>query len=179
MKAPVLAPMPGLMGLLGMMGLLAAATAPPALAVMPDEMLANPVLELRARELSKELRCLVCQNQSIDDSNATLARDLRLVVRERLLAGDSDNQVLAWVADRYGDFALLRPPVKGATLVLWGAPFAVLLAGGAGVALAASRRRAAVAAGTVPLNDDENRRLAALLAGTSKTPSKPPLQSQG
>ena len=94
----------------------------PALAVNPKEMLNDPLLEARAREISKGLRCVVCQNQSIDDSDASLARDLRIVVRDRLLAGDSDKEVTNYVVSRYGDFVLLRPPLKAATLVLWLGP---------------------------------------------------------
>ena len=94
----------------------------PALAVNPKEMLNDPLLEARAREISKGLRCVVCQNQSIDDSDASLARDLRIVVRDRLLAGDSDKEVTNYVVSRYGDFVLLRPPFKAATLVLWLGP---------------------------------------------------------
>ena len=96
-------------------------------AVEPDEKLSNPALEARARRISQELRCLVCQNQSIDDSNAELARDLRLIVRERLTAGDSDAQVLAFVEARYGEFVLLRPPFNLHTLVLWLAPLLLLI----------------------------------------------------
>src|SRR5262245_39310993 len=98
----------------------------PAHAVEPDEMLRDPQLEARARQLSQALRCLVCQNQSIDDSNAGLARDLRVLVRERLSAGDSDQAVLAFVAARYGDFVLLRPPLEAHTLLLWAAPLLML-----------------------------------------------------
>ena len=94
----------------------------PALAVNPKEMLNDPLLEARAREISKGLRCVVCQNQSIDDSDASLARDLRIVVRDRLLAGDSDKEVTNYVVSRYGDFVLLRAPFKAATLVLWLGP---------------------------------------------------------
>jgi cytochrome c-type biogenesis protein CcmH len=102
--------------------------APPAFAVEPGEQLADPVLEARARSISTELRCLVCQNQSIDDSNAPLARDLRLLVRERLSAGDTDAAVRKFVVDRYGTFVLLRPPLSLGTLLLWAAPLLVLLA---------------------------------------------------
>jgi cytochrome c-type biogenesis protein CcmH len=110
--------------------LLAALLAPSAaLAVTPDEMLKDPVLEARARELSRELRCMVCQNQSIDDSEATLAKDLRLLVRERLTQGDSDRQVLDFLVARYGAFVLLKPPFEWHTLLLWGLPPAVLVAG--------------------------------------------------
>ena len=97
----------------------------PVLAVEPGEVLPDPALEARARALSKELRCLVCQNQSIDDSNAPLARDLRVLVRDRLQAGDSDAKVMEYVTDRYGDYVLLRPPFKATTLVLWIGPFVV------------------------------------------------------
>lgn len=93
----------------------------------PDEVLEDPVLEERARALSKELRCLVCQNQSIDDSDADLARDLRLLVRERLLAGDSDDEIIAFATERYGDFVLLRPPVKPSTWLLWYGPPIILV----------------------------------------------------
>jgi cytochrome c-type biogenesis protein CcmH len=101
----------------------------PALAVQPDEMLKDPVMETRAREISKQLRCLVCQGEDIDESNAGLAGDIRRLVRERLTAGDSDTAVLAFVQERYGDYVLMKPPVKPATWLLWGAPLLVLLAG--------------------------------------------------
>lgn len=101
----------------------------PAHAVLPEEVLANPAHEVRARAISKELRCVVCQNQSIDDSDAELARDLRVLVRQRIVKGDSDDEVIAYVVSRYGDFVLLRPPVKGATLVLWIGPIAIVLIG--------------------------------------------------
>ena len=100
---------------------------PPALAVNPKEILNDPLLETRAREISKGLRCVVCQNQSIDDSDASLARDLRRVVRDRLLAGDSDKEIINYVVSRYGDFVLLKPPFKGATLVLWLGPLIFVL----------------------------------------------------
>jgi cytochrome c-type biogenesis protein CcmH len=113
----------------------------PALAVQPDEMLADPALEARARVISEGLRCVVCQNQSIDDSDAPLAKDLRLVVREQLMLGKSDADVTAYIASRYGNFVLLKPPVEPATWALWAGPFAVLFIGGAGVALWSRRRR--------------------------------------
>ena len=113
-----------------------------ALAVNPGEQLADPALEARARTISKELRCLVCQNQSIDDSDADLAQDLRLLVRERLMAGDSDQQVLDYITARYGDFVLLRPPFETATWLLWLAPFTVILIGGCGIFLAIRRNKA-------------------------------------
>lgn len=144
--------------------LLLAALALPAFAVLPSEKLSDPALEARAREISKELRCLVCQNQSIDDSNADLARDLRVLVRERLVAGDSDAQVLAYITDRYGDFVLLRPPVKSYTLALWAGPFLVLLVAGAGTALYLRRRRRDVEmAAATPLTAEEEARIQALL----------------
>jgi cytochrome c-type biogenesis protein CcmH len=148
--------------------LLLPALAAGALAVQPDEILRDPALEARAREISKELRCLVCQNQSIDDSNAPLARDLRVIVRERLVAGDGDREVLDFVTRRYGDFVLLRPPFKASTLVLWLGPAAILLVGGIG-ALVFLRGRGRSAAGAelagegAPLSADEQARLARLL----------------
>jgi cytochrome c-type biogenesis protein CcmH len=113
----------------------ALALAGPARAVTPDEQLQDPKLEARARALSQELRCLVCQNQSIDDSAAPLAHDLRVILRERLAAGDTDAQAKAYLVRRYGDFVLLRPPFQADTWALWLGPPAVLLLGGAGVAL--------------------------------------------
>ncbi len=110
-------------------------------AVEPDEMLDDPVLEGRARDISKNLRCLVCQNQSIDDSDAPLARDLRTIVRQRLVAGDSNDQVTQFVVDRYGDYVLLQPPVKPATYPLWFGPAIILLAAAAGLAVIVRRRR--------------------------------------
>ncbi len=107
------------------------ATVAPGQAVLPDEILSDPVLEGRARALSADLRCLVCQNQSIDDSNAPLARDLRLLLRERLKAGDSDAQAVDFIVARYGDFVLLRPRFTPETWLLWIGPFALLLAAGA------------------------------------------------
>ncbi len=108
---------------------LACSGAGSAVAVQPDEVLPNPQLESRAREISAELRCLVCQNQSIDDSDAPLARDLRLLVRERLSAGDSDGQVVQFLVDRYGEFVLLRPRLNAATYLLWIAPLLIFLTG--------------------------------------------------
>ncbi len=140
--------------------------ASPTLAVMPDEKLADPALEARAREISKELRCLVCQNQSIDDSDAGLARDLRVLVRERLVAGDSNDQVLRFVHDRYGDFVLLRPPVRPETWGLWFGPAVVLLIAGAGAAvyLRGRRKDAHAVAVSADLTPEEEARIAALLA---------------
>ena len=131
-------------------------------ATSPAEMLPDPALEARARVIGKELRCLVCQNQSIDDSDADLAHDLRRLVRDRLKAGDSDEQVLAYITDRYGDFVLLKPPVKPATWLLWFGPPIVLLAGG--LLLAAHLRgRGGAAAPTPVLDGTERERLRRLL----------------
>jgi cytochrome c-type biogenesis protein CcmH len=127
----------------------------PATAVQPDEVLPDAELEARARALSRDLRCVQCQSESIDDSNASIARDLRLLVRERLVAGDTDAQVLDYLVDRYGEFVLLNPPARGANWLLWLAGPAMLLAGGA-IALTAIRRRAPE---TVPLSDSEKARL--------------------
>jgi len=143
--------------------------APAAIAVEPGEMLSDRALEARAREISKELRCLVCQNQSIDDSSADLARDLRLIVRQRLTAGDSDDQVLQYVTDRYGDFVLLRPPVKPATLVLWLAPPLLLIAG-AVLSVAYLRRRQRPGAEVRPLSPEERQQVDALLKTDSDRP---------
>ncbi len=136
-------------------------------AVEPGEILDDPVLEVRAREISKELRCLVCQNQSIDDSDAPLARDLRILVRERLVAGDADGAVIAFIAARYGDFVLLRPPFKPTTYALWLGPAAIFLAGAIGVVVFLRRRRGALpaAASAPPLSEEESRRLAKLMDG--------------
>ena len=133
-----------------------------ATAVQPDEMLKDSALESRARDLSRELRCMVCQNQSIDDSEAPLARDLRLLVRERLTKGDSDQQVLSFLVSRYGEFVLLRPPLEWHTLLLWGLPPAALAAGTIGLFIM-SRRRRSVAAEADPLNRDEEQRLSTLV----------------
>src|SRR5437868_7074013 len=125
-----------------------------AVAVQPDEILSDTRLEARARSLSKELRCMVCQNQSIDDSDAPLARDLRVLVRERLVAGDSDDKVLQFLTDRYGAFVLLKPQFNAETAVLWFAPLIVLLAGGLGLIVFLRRRRVAA-----PVAADEGDRL--------------------
>jgi cytochrome c-type biogenesis protein CcmH len=113
-------------------------------AVQPDEIMTDPRLEARARALSAQLRCLVCQNESIDESHADLARDLRVLVRERLRAGDSDDKIRAFLVRRYGDFILLKPPFKLETWLLWGAPFLILLAGG-GIIFVARRRQKSLA----------------------------------
>lgn len=140
-------------------GLFAASGA--ALAVQPDEVLKDPKLEARARDISSELRCLVCQNQSIDDSNADLARELRLLVRDQIKEGKSDAQVRDYLVSRYGDFILLKPPVNLETALLWAAPFATL-ALAAGLVLARARRRTATPA-VKPLTDEERRKLDAAL----------------
>ena len=133
-----------------------------AVAVQPDEILKDPVLEARARHLSEELRCMVCQNQSIDDSEAPLARDLRLLVRRRLEAGDTDRQVLDFLVARYGDFVLLRPPLKPETLLLWGLPPAALLAGLIAL-VAMGRRRKLIAPRPATLSPEEQARLSTLV----------------
>ena len=125
-------------------------------------MLDDPVLETRAREIGRDLRCLVCQNQSIDDSDAPLARDLRIIVRERLLAGDSNAEVVAYVVDRYGDYVLLDPPFKATTWLLWAAPF-LALAAGAVLVVVLLRRRQDDPVGGAPLTDAEQARVDAAL----------------
>jgi len=133
-----------------------------ALAVTPDEMLKDPALESRARHLSQELRCMVCQNQSIDDSEAPLAHDLRVLVRDRLKAGDSDRQVLDYLVARYGEFVLLKPRVEMRTLLLWGLPPLALMAGMAGLVVAL-RRRKSVTTEPEALTQAERQRLATLV----------------
>lgn len=130
-------------------------------AVQPDEVLADAALEARARDISKHLRCLVCQNQSIDDSDAALARDLRILVRERLSQGDSDQAVIGFITARYGAFVLLKPPFQPATWLLWFGPAAVLLLSLIGIMLYLRRR--ATPQPPPELSDDERRRLAALI----------------
>jgi cytochrome c-type biogenesis protein CcmH len=135
-----------------------------AFAVEPDEMLADPGLEQRARALSRELRCLVCQNQSIDDSAAPLARDLRILVRERLRAGDGDQQVLDFLVARYGEFVLLNPRFERQTLLLWLVPPLLLIGGGLALWLHIRRRFGNESADAVPpLTADEEARLSALM----------------
>jgi cytochrome c-type biogenesis protein CcmH len=133
-----------------------------ALAVKPDEILKDPALEARARVLSQELRCMVCQNQSIDDSDAPLARDLRLLVRERLEKGDSDKQVLDFLVARYGNFVLLNPPVEPSTLLLWGLSPLVLIIG-IGALVVMARRRRSLALESEGLSAEERRRLDGLV----------------
>ncbi|MBY5808609.1 cytochrome c-type biogenesis protein CcmH [Rhizobium leguminosarum] len=135
--------------------------AAPAFAVNPDEVLADPALEARARALSAELRCMVCQNQSIDDSNADLAKDLRLLVRERIADGDSDEAVLSYIVSRYGEFVLLKPRVSMKTVLLWGAPVLLVLAGGLSL-LVFARKRAGKPTGS-KLTADEQAKLSELL----------------
>ena len=145
-----------------------AATVTPVLAVQPGEMLADPALEARARTLSAELRCMVCQNQSIDDSDAELAHDLRVLVRERLAAGDTDAQVLDFVVARYGEFVLLKPRFSARNALLWGTPVLLLVAGGV-FALVASRSKRR--SETEKLSEEEKAELSRILAdGGSKRP---------
>ena len=151
------------------------AGAPAAYAVQPDEIMTDPAKEARARELSRELRCMVCQNQSIDDSDAPLARDLRLLVRERIAGGDSDNQVIDFLVARYGEFVLLKPRLSPHTLLLWLLP-PLALAGGGLALWFYSRRRANAGGAADPsllhLTEDEEARLQRLLA--AEAPDKQP-----
>ncbi len=142
--------------------LLLLALAGPVFAVQPDEILADPALEARAREISRQVRCPVCQGESIDDSHAQISRDLRLIIRERLVAGDSDAEVLEFLVARYGEFVLFDPPKSGMNLILWAAGPLMLVAG-AGIALAAQRRRGETAAET--LDAAEQARLDEILKG--------------
>jgi cytochrome c-type biogenesis protein CcmH len=136
-----------------------AALAGPAAAVTPDEQLTNPAQEARAQALSRTLRCVVCQNQSIDDSDAALAHDLRVILRERIAAGDSDGQAVAYLVQRYGDFVRLDPPLRSDTFALWFGPLAVLLLGGTGVALYLRGRSSAKPAPLDPADEAELTRL--------------------
>jgi cytochrome c-type biogenesis protein CcmH len=150
-----------------------AGTSAPAHAVLPDEVMSDPARELRARNLSRELRCMVCQNQSIDDSEAPLARDLRLLVRERIAAGDSDGQVIDFLVARYGEFVLLKPRFERQTLPLWLVPPLLLLGGGFALWLYTRRRsKGESEAANPPLTADEEARLSALMAGETP-PDKP------
>lgn len=139
--------------------LLLFAQAVPALAVRPDEMLADPKQEERAREISAGLRCLVCQNQSIDDSDADLARDLRVLVRERISQGDTNEEVVDFVVSRYGEFVLLKPRFTARTLLLWGTPLLVLLFGAALVVMSLRNRRRAAPAGLSAAEDAELKKI--------------------
>ena len=152
-------------------------SAQPSLAVEPDEILDDPVLESRARDISAGLRCLVCQNESIDASNAELAKDLRILVRERLVAGDSDDEVRAFMVARYGDFVLLKPPVKPETYALWFGPAAILLLGALGVGFYLRRRATPQTLGAdreeprpAPLTAAEQARLARLIDDEDRPP---------
>ncbi|MFC7703496.1 cytochrome c-type biogenesis protein CcmH [Plastorhodobacter daqingensis] len=147
----------------GLVFALALLLAAPALAVQPDEVLADPALEARARDISRELRCLVCRNESIDESNADLARDMRLLVRERLLEGDRDDEVLAFIVERYGEYVLLRPTADGTNIVLWLAGPAMLIAGLGIAVVYLRRRRRAPEADHKALSDQEAARLREIL----------------
>ena len=146
----------------------------PARAVQPDEIMSDPAKELRARDLSRELRCMVCQNQSIDDSEAPLARDLRLLVRERIAAGDSDAQVIDFLVARYGEFVLLKPRLNPHTWLLWLLPPLVLAGGGLALWTHGRRRTRSslVAEAAATLSPDEEARLTALMSGDA-SPEKP------
>ena len=137
--------------------------ATPLWAVQPDEILDDPVLEARARDISKGLRCLVCRNENIDDSSADLARDLRLLVRERLLAGDDDKAAVDFIVARYGEYVLLKPNAGGANMLLWAAGPLMLLFGGAMALVYLRRRSVADEAGSAGLSDDEKARLADIM----------------
>ncbi|MEO1563517.1 MAG: cytochrome c-type biogenesis protein [Pseudomonadota bacterium] len=132
--------------------------ASPGFAVEPDEILSDPVLEERAREISANVRCVVCQNEPIDSSNAGIARDLRILIRERLVAGDSDEQVYQFLVDRYGSYVLFNPPVSSATLVLWAGPFVILVVAALGSVLALRQRPKTIEA----LSEEEEAALAKL-----------------
>jgi cytochrome c-type biogenesis protein CcmH len=153
--------------ILAIVGVVVALGFSSAKAVQPDEIMADPVKEARARNLSRELRCMVCQNQSIDDSEAPLARDLRLLVRERIAAGDSDAQVIDFLVARYGEFVLLKPRFESETLLLWLLTPLVLAGGGLALLMQARRRRKGPP--TIPLSAEEETRLAALLSGDHST----------
>lgn len=141
----------------------------PAWSVAVDTPLEDPVLEARARAIHKQLRCLVCQNQSIEDSNASLARDLRILVRERIAAGDSDEEAIQFIVDRYGDWVLLQPPVKGQTVLLWLGPALFLILAVALIVVSYRRRRGSAATTVAPLSADEQARLKALLSNGDQT----------
>jgi cytochrome c-type biogenesis protein CcmH len=154
------------------LAIIAALQAAPVYAVQPDEILPDAKLEERARNLSRELRCMVCQNQSIDDSDAPLARDLRLLVRERLTAGDSDRQVMDFLTARYGDFVLLNPPMNAKTFLLWVLPASLLVVGGLVLVFAMRRRRAGATDSVAPvaaLTAEEERKIAQLLDSDPRT----------
>jgi cytochrome c-type biogenesis protein CcmH len=138
----------------------------PAHAVGPDEMLKNPALEARAHAIGQSLRCVVCRSESIEESDADLARDIRILVRERLTAGDSDQDVVAYIVSRYGDFVLLKPPMKPETLILWFGPL-LLLAGVGSIIFIRARRKRVV--NTTPLSSDEQAELAHLIGDDMRT----------
>ncbi len=152
-----------------LLGLLAPQTDAAVAATGPGEALGDPALEARARGLTRQLRCLVCQNQSIDDSDADLARDLRRIVREQLVAGRSDEQIVDYLTARYGDFVLLKPPVKPATWGLWFGPALVLVIAAVGLVVYVRRRSAVPDVPTASLSREERRRLEALLKEDSAT----------
>ncbi len=138
--------------------------AAPGFAVQPDEVLDDPMLEQRARDLSTGLRCLVCRNESIDESNADLARDLRLLVRERLVAGDTDEEAIAFIVDRYGEYVLLKPTITGSNLMLWLAgPIMLLIAAGVGLVFLRNRAKAQALGESDGLSDAEKERLRQIL----------------
>ena len=150
--------------------LIALLTSAPSWAVQPDEVLSDPALEARARAISKELRCMVCQNESIDDSDAPLAHDLRVLVRERLKAGDSDQQIINFLVSRYGEFVLLRPRLSWHTAALWGTPPALVLLGIIMIVVVERRRRKSSAqTAPVSLTAAEEARLAEILRGDAGT----------
>jgi len=150
--------------------LIALLTSAPSWAVQPDEVLSDPALEARARAISRELRCMVCQNESIDDSDAPLAHDLRVLVRERLKAGDSDQQIINFLVSRYGEFVLLRPRLSWHTAALWGTPPALVLLGIIMIVVVERRRRTTSAQTTPPsLTAAEEARLAEILRGDAGT----------
>ncbi|WP_412557463.1 cytochrome c-type biogenesis protein [Thalassospira sp. MIT1370] len=146
-------------------------TGTPAWAVNPDEMLSNPVLEKRARDISQELRCLVCQNQSIDDSDAELARDLRVLVRERLIAGDTNEEAIDYIVARYGDYVLLNPPLKPETYILWASPAVLAILALLAVFAFYRRKQREASNATTSLSRDEQARLDEIL-GTSNGDKK-------
>ena len=146
-----------------LLALLLVGVAAPALAVDPDEVLDDPALEQRARDLSKQLRCVVCQNESIDTSNAEIAKTMRLVVRDRLLAGDSDDEIMAYMVSRYGEYVLMEPELRPGTYLLWFGPAILLAIGGLGVFFYLRRRPASGANAAPDLTPEERARLDALM----------------
>lgn len=153
--------MPRVLALL--VGLFLALQPVTAFAVTPDEVLADPALEARARAISAGLRCMICQNQSIDESDAALAKDLRMLVRQRLVAGDTDEEVIAYVVSRYGEFVLLKPEFNWRNALLWGTPVLLLAVGGGYLIVAARRRRRNTVGESASLSDEEKTALAEAL----------------